>query len=219
MSAVRAGDVVGLLQRFTNPYRHRFFSDIQVRQTRHQRACIKFVHLFFKLANHHHAPVNAHPLLGFDSVNNFRLVRSNGHWEAPDTFVDSPDICAKTSNTIAKSFSSRPIPRAAVKNSFVTAVVGIGTSSCRPSSSASSMSFCIMLTLNQASSGMFSTNGPRYCTIGEPITLWVSTSTAVSREMPLFSASSTPSEKASICTARLRFVAIFMTSASPLSPT
>ena len=81
------------------------------------------------------------------------------------------------------------------------------------------MSFCIMLTLNQASSGNSSTNGPRYCTIGEAITLCVSTSTAVAREMPLFSASRTASAKASICTARLRLVAIFMATAMPLSPT
>ena len=37
--------------------------------------------------------------------------------------------------------------------------------------------------------------------------------------MPLFSASSTPSENASICTTRLKLVAIFITSARPLSPT
>ena len=39
------------------------------------------------------------------------------------------------------------------------------------------------------------------------------------RAIPLFSASSTPSEKASICTARLRLVAIFIDTARPLSPT
>jgi len=81
------------------------------------------------------------------------------------------------------------------------------------------MSFCIMFTLNHASSGNFRTNGPRYLIIGEAIALFTSTSTATSREMPLFSAKSTPSENASICTARLRLVAIFITSASPLSPT
>src|ERR1044071_3441627 len=37
--------------------------------------------------------------------------------------------------------------------------------------------------------------------------------------MPLFSASSTPSLKASICTARLKFVAIFIETARPLGPT
>ena len=99
------------------------------------------------------------------------------------------------------------------------AVVGIGTSRARPSSSASSMSFCIMLTLNHASAGSFRTNGPRYFTIGDAMALFVRTSTATSREMPLFSASKIPSEKASICTARLRFAAIFITSARPLSPT
>src|SRR5215469_17908437 len=190
-----------------------------MRQPRHQRTRVKLVHLLFKFPDHHHAPIDAHPLLGFDAVNHCRFVRGNGHLEAPDTFVDNPDICAKTSKTTAKSFSTRPIPRAAVKNSFVTAVVGIGTSSCRPNSSANSMSFCIMLTLNQASSGCFSTNGPRYCTIGDAITLCVNTSTATSRLIPLFSASSTPSQNASIWTAWLRFVPIFITNARPLSPT
>ena len=50
------------------------------------------------------------------------------------------------------------------------------------------------------------------------MTLCVITSTAVSRGMPLFSASSTPSENASICTARLRLIAIFIDSARPLAP-
>jgi hypothetical protein len=65
---------------------------------------------------------------------------------------------------------------AAVKNSFEIAVVGIGTSTWRPSSSASSMSFCIMLTLNHASGGNCSTNGPRYLIIGEATVLLIRTS-------------------------------------------
>src|SRR6266576_3960420 len=212
VTAVRAGDVVGLPQRFANPNRHRFFPDIQMRQSRHQRAHIELVHLVFKLADHHHAPIDARPVVRFDAFNHLALIRGNGHWETPAIF-------AKTANTTAKSLSATPIPRAAVKNSFVTAVVGMGTSNCRPSSRASSMSFCIMLTLNHASSGIFSTNGPRYSTIGDAITLCVSTSTAVSLLIPLFSASSTPSQNASICTAKLKFTPIFMTSACPFSPT
>src|SRR5215470_15561130 len=219
MPAVRAGDVVRLPQGFADPHGNRLFANVKVRQSRHQRARVQLIHLPFKLTNHHHASIYAHPLLRLHILTHSRLVRGRGHWEAPDTFVGNPDICAKTSNTTAKSFSTNPIPRAAVKNSFVTAVVGIGTSSCLPNSSASSMSFCIMFTLNQASSGIFNTNGPRYCTIGDAITLCVSTSTAVSRLIPLFSASNTPSQNASICTARLRFVAIFIESAFPLSPT
>src|SRR5256886_4489840 len=138
VTAVRAGDVVGLPQRFANPNRHRFFPDIQMRQSRHQRAHIELVHLVFKLADHHHAPIDARPVVRFDAFNHLALIRGNGHWEPPAIF-------AKTANTTAKSLSATPIPRAAVKNSFVTAVVGMGTSNCRPSSSASSMSFCIML--------------------------------------------------------------------------
>src|SRR5947199_89324 len=183
VTAVRAGDVVGLPQRFANPNRHRFFPDIQIRQSRHQRAHIELVHLVFKLADHHHAPIDARPVVRFDAFNHLALIRGNGHWETPAIF-------AKTANTTAKSLSATPIPRAAVKNSFVTAVVGMGTSNCRPSSSASSMSFCIMLTLNHASSGIFSTNGPRYSTIGDAITLCVITSTKI---LPGFTPASIPS--------------------------
>src|SRR5262249_7524827 len=68
-------------------------------------------------------------------------------------------------------------------------------------------------------SGRPRTNGPRYLTIGEAITLPSSTSTATSREIPPFSARRTPSLNATICTARLRFVAIFISTAWPLSPT
>src|SRR5215472_3273278 len=210
--AVRAGDVVGVLQRFTNPHGHGFFADVQVRQPRHERARVKLIHLLFEQADAYHLPVHSNCQFRWHSRFPFR-----GNLDRFHAFT--PDISASTLNTIAKSFSTRPIPRAAVRNSLVTAVVGIGTSSCRPNSSANSMSFCIMLTLNQASSGCFNTNGPRYCTIGDAITLCVSTSTATSRLIPLFSASSTPSQNANICTARLRFVPIFITSARPLSPT
>src|SRR5208283_1804997 len=207
MPAMRAGDVVLLGQRFTYAHRNRLFPDVQVCQPRHQSPRIQLVHLLFEQTNAHHLPVQAHS--EFCRHRSLRLYRLRDRFHA-----FTPDICANTSKTTAKSFSIRPMPRAAVRNSLVIAVVGIGTSSCRPSSSASSMSFCIMLTLNQASSGCFSTNGPRYCTIGDAITLCVSTSTATSRAIPLFSASSTPSQNASIWTARLRLVPIFITSAS-----
>ena len=77
-----------------------------------------------------------------------------------------------------------------------------------------------MATLNQASLDIWpSTNGPRYFTIGEATTDFSSASTARSRAMPAFSASRTASLKASICTARPRFVATFIVFASPSSPT
>src|SRR3981081_2321432 len=212
MPAVRARNVIVPAQRFANSHGHRFFTDVKVRQPRHQRPRIQFVHLLFELPDHHHPPVHPHPVLGFHFCFVLGLIRCNGHGF-------TPDICAKTSNTTAKSFSTSPMPRAAVRNSFVTAVVGIGTSSCRPSSNARFISFCIMLTLNHASSGIFKINGPRYCTIGDAITLCVSTSTAVSRAVLSFSPRSTPSQNASICTAGLKFVPIFITSAKPLSPT
>ena len=63
------------------------------------------------------------------------------------------------------------------------------------------------------------TKGPRYLIIGEAITLFSSASTARAREMPDFSASSTASLKASICTASPRLVAIFIVTARPTGPT
>ena len=54
---------------------------------------------------------------------------------------------------------------------------------------------------------------------GDATTLCSNTSRAVSRAMPLFSASSNPSEKARYCTARLRLTAIFMVTARPFAPT
>ena len=48
----------------------------------------------------------------------------------------SPDILASASKMMAKSFSARPRARAAVSHSLVMAVVGSGTSSRRPMSSA-----------------------------------------------------------------------------------
>jgi hypothetical protein len=53
----------------------------------------------------------------------------------------------------AKSLSPTPIPFAAVRNSFVIAVVGNGTSRSRPISSARFMSFCIIRQSNHTSSG------------------------------------------------------------------
>src|SRR5215471_1980315 len=183
-----------------------------MRQARHKRSGIEFIHLLLKEANHLHAAIHAEPLLEGEGSADFGLIRSLAH-------RCTPDMWARTSNTTAKSFSTSPMPRAAVKNSLVTAVEGMGTSNFRPSSKARSMSFCIMFTLNQASSGKFNTKGPRYLIMGEAIALLASTSTAISRGIPLFSARRTPSENASICTARLRLQAIFSTSARPLSPT
>ena len=81
------------------------------------------------------------------------------------------------------------------------------------------MSFCDISASNHASSGISRTKGPRYFSIGDAITLLSNTLTAVSRSMPLFSANKTPSLNASICTARLRLVAIFIVTAKPFLPT
>src|SRR5215471_14817913 len=96
-----------------------------------------------------------------------------------------------------------------------SATLGSGTPSALPISRARPRSFLHISTLNNASAGMPRTNGPRYLTIGEAMTDLSRTSTARSRAIPAFSASATASLNASICTARLRFVATFIVTASP----
>src|SRR3990172_9497108 len=213
VSAMRAGDVVVAAQGFTHANGHRLLPDVQMRQPRHLRGSVKLVDLLFELADFRHLLIGVQPVFGV-----FRRILEFWIWSMQ--FLHStPDILANTSNITAKSCSAQPMPRAAVRNSLVAAVVGSGTSNCRPISNARFISFCIMSTSNQASSGIFNTNGPRYFTMGEAITLLSRTSTATSRLMPLFSASSTPSLKASICTARLKLVAIFIETANPFLPT
>src|ERR1700678_2800730 len=212
VAAMRTGDVIIGAQCFANSHGDRFLSDVKVRQARHQRARVQFIHIFFEQADGRHLPVHAQPFFDPCARACSGGVRNRCHFA-------TPDIRASTSKTTAKSCFANPMPRAAVRNSLETAVVGSGTSRARPISRASIMSFCIMFTSNHASAGMLNTNGPRYLIMGDATALWVSTSTATSRAMPLFSASKTPSQNAIICTARLRFVAIFIASAKPLSPT
>src|SRR5580700_10418532 len=50
VTAMSARNVVGLLKRFAYAHCDRFFSDVEVRQARHQRARVKFVDLRFELA-------------------------------------------------------------------------------------------------------------------------------------------------------------------------
>src|ERR1700690_3526554 len=179
MTAMCAGDVVGALEGFANTHRNRFLPYIKMCQTGHQRPRVEFIDLAFELADGCHLPVHAQPQIY--SLRNLFWLGGRGHF-------CTPDIRASTSNTTAKSSFSQPMPRAAVRNSLLTAVVGRGTSNLRPSSIARSMSFCIMFTSNHASSACCKTKGPRYTIMGEAIALWIITSTATSRGMPLFSA-------------------------------
>src|ERR1022692_424010 len=150
-----AGNVVVGSEGLADSHRDRFFADIKMGQSWHQSARVEFVDLFLEQADRNHPPVHPDPLAGTDYRIRRGLVSCCRHFEIPD-------IRANTSNITAKSSFAIPMPRAAVRNSLLTAVVGKGTSSCRPNSSASSMSFCIMFTSNQASSGCCRTNGPRY---------------------------------------------------------
>src|ERR1700722_3158239 len=146
VATMSAGDVVFTPQRLTNSHCDGFFADIKVGQSGHQRACVQFVDLLLEQPDRYHPPVHPDALRGFDFHIRRRFVSCSRHFEMPD-------IRANTSNTTAKSCLAIPRPRAAVKNSLLTAVVGKVTSSWRPNSIARSMSFCIMFTSNQASSG------------------------------------------------------------------
>src|SRR5580693_2008286 len=123
MTAMRAGDVVGGLERFTYADRDRLFTDVQMRQTGHQCPGVEFVDLGFKLPDRNHLPVHAEPQIDF--FQSFSWLCGSRHF-------CTPDMRARTSNMTAKSNFSQPIPRAAVKNSLLMAVVGTGTFSLRP---------------------------------------------------------------------------------------
>src|ERR1700722_15532894 len=167
---MRAGDVVVDIQRFADADGDGFFAAVEMRQAGHERAGVEFVDLLLEMADPHHLAVGAQPLVfggGFSS--RLLIGGCGGHFLGPPmvTGVETPDMAASTSNMQAKSYFVQPMPRAAVRISLLTAVVGKGTSSCRPRSMARTISFCIMLTSNQASSGCCRTKGPRYFTMGE----------------------------------------------------
>src|SRR5580700_1423857 len=153
-------------QSFANAHGNGFFAAVQMGKSGHECASGSLVHLFFKQTDAHHLAIGVKPLLllgsGFAASCG---VGSNGchFFLGPAvTGVVTPDIAASTSNMQAKSYFVQPMPRAAVRISLLTAVEGSGTSSWRPRSIARTISFCIMLMSNQASSGCRSTKGPRY---------------------------------------------------------
>jgi hypothetical protein len=57
MATVRAGDVIVRPERLAHTDRDRLFSNIEVSQSRHQRACIQIVHPLFEQANGDHLTV------------------------------------------------------------------------------------------------------------------------------------------------------------------
>src|ERR1700719_1766860 len=157
MTAVGAGDVVLDVQRLANADCASFFAAVEMGESRHQSAGVELVDLLFEQPDAHHLPVGTQPFF-FDAGGvpaRLRLGSHRTHCFFPPvvTGVDTPDMAARTSNRQAKSYLVQPMPRAAVRNSLLTEVVGNGTSSWRPNSIASTMSFCIMFTSNHASSG------------------------------------------------------------------
>src|SRR5215471_1457764 len=133
VTAVRACDVVVDAESFADANRDCFFAAIKVRQAGHEGARVEFVHLLFKQTDAHHLPIRTKPFLVFgESASRFFRFGSYGtHCFLPPavTGVVTPDMAASTSNMQAKSYLVQPMPRAAVRNSLLTAVVGSGTSS------------------------------------------------------------------------------------------
>src|SRR6478672_4240494 len=135
MSAVRAGDVVINAQRFADADCNRFFATVEMCQPWHQGAGVKLIDLLFEMPDAHHLPVGAEPLVFCrDSIAarfRFGSHRTHRFFSPVVTGVETPDMAARTSNMQAKSYLVQPMPRAAVRNSLLAAVVGNGTLSCR----------------------------------------------------------------------------------------
>src|SRR5439155_19649847 len=170
VTTMGARNVVVGLERFANPDRNGLLANVEVREAGHQGAGVEIVDPLFEQANGHHLAVHMDQSLDLDAGIDRRPVGHSGHFS-------TPDMRASASNTTAKSNSAKPIAPAAVNIPLVTAVLGNGTSNCRPISSASTMSFLIMFTLNHTSSGIPRTNGPRSCIIPDPTTLCLSKAT------------------------------------------
>src|ERR1700733_1616100 len=158
VTAMRARDVILAAERRADSDRNRLLAAVEMRQTGHDSTFIKLIHMVFEQPDSHHLAIGVDPK-NFGQCLSVRGLTAGGCHFA--TSVWTPDIRASTLKITAKSIFAKPMPRAAVSNSLVTAVVGTGTSSLRPNSIASSMSFCIMFTSNHASCGCCNTNGPR----------------------------------------------------------
>ena len=59
VAAMRAGDVVIAAQRFAHAHGDGFFTDIQMRQARHQRPRVQLIYIFFEQTNRHHLAIHA----------------------------------------------------------------------------------------------------------------------------------------------------------------
>src|SRR6266446_6912637 len=78
MTAMRAGDVVSSLERFTYAHSNRLLTDVKMRQSGHQRPRVKLIDLRFELADGDHLPVHPEPQLDF--FRSFSRLRSGRHF-------------------------------------------------------------------------------------------------------------------------------------------
>ena len=67
VAAVRAGDVVVCAKRLADADRDRFLADIQMRETRHQGACVEVVDPLLEQADGDHLAIHAHRRPGLDA--------------------------------------------------------------------------------------------------------------------------------------------------------
>src|SRR5919106_39389 len=131
VTAVGAGDDVLATKGATDADGHGLLPRVQVSEAGHLGRQVELVHSQLEVADARHALEEFHRLLRRELVgrNVGRRARVRRRF-----FLDVaahrsiPAIRASTSNNAAKSRLSMPIARAAVRNSFATAVVGSGTS-------------------------------------------------------------------------------------------
>ena len=215
MAAVRGRDPVVAAERGAHADGDRLLADVEVREAGHLRAAVELVRLLLEEADAASSAGTSRaqapsPIVGprtrSRSCDHLRLRRR------PST--------ASTSKSTAKSRSPMPIPFAAVSSSFVTAVVGSGTSS-----SPAELEGEVHVLLHHVAVEPDLVRMPEHerPAVGDhrrgDHRGEHHLDRLLARRCPLFSASSTPSLNASICTASERLIAIFIVTADPLGPT
>ena len=103
VTAVRAGDVVVVVQRFADADGNRLFTDVEVREARHQRAGVEIVDPLLEQANRHHLPIHREQFVLADLEAGERRVQLVGCRHA-----GTPDIWASTWKIAAKSLLGEP---------------------------------------------------------------------------------------------------------------
>ena len=81
--AMRARDVVIIIEGFAYADGDRFLTYIKVGETGHEGSRVQIIHLLLEEPDHDHPPIHMKPLLGFDFRLSFRSIYSRCHFETP----------------------------------------------------------------------------------------------------------------------------------------